>query len=275
MRLERTISSPLLVKKEFSLSVGSMATSLPVGEDGRDIKCSDRSPSGESTVTNQRERGKMKGWIDQSSNIDLLAKAWVKASGEMKDVLKTKTAETGKFSYSYADLAGVLAMARPILSANGLLVSQTAESDESMVVVWTTVMHESGQYVCLAPTRLPTGQTPQQTGSALSYARRYALMAALNLASEDDDAIGASQGKSGAYPTPKGRSPRRSAGNAQSGEARTAEEAEIRAILVAQGPDGAKEIRELFRANFGCSLSELPVEHHPEAKEFVLGLVAE
>jgi len=215
----------------------------------------------------------MSGWIDRSEEIDLLAKAWVKASGEMKEVLKTKTAETGKFSYSYADLATVLAMARPVLAANGLLVTQTAESHEIAVRVWTTIVHESGQFVALQPTQLPTGPTPQQTGSAFSYARRYALMAVLGLASEDDDAQSVS-GSGGGNPAPKTRSARRSAGNAQSGEARTAEEAEIRSILVAQGPDGAKEIRELFRANFGCSLSELPVEHHAEAKEFVLGLVA-
>jgi hypothetical protein len=184
----------------------------------------------------------LQSWIDRSDEIDLLAKAWVKASGEMKEVLKTKTAETGKFSYSYADLATVLAMARPVLAANGLLVTQTAESHEIAVQVWTSIIHESGQFITVSPTRLPTGPTPQQTGSALSYARRYALMAILGLASEDDDAQSV-PGSRGGNPTPKARSARRSAGNTQSGQVRTEAEEEIRAILASQSPEEARELR--------------------------------
>lgn len=39
-------------------------------------------------------------WIDRSDNIDELAGAWVKAGGELTDLVKDKAVSTGKYSYS-------------------------------------------------------------------------------------------------------------------------------------------------------------------------------
>jgi len=52
-------------------------------------------------------------------------------------------------------------------------------------------MHTSGEFLTHKPTRLPVGMDAQKTGSAITYARRYSLMAALGLATEDDDGASA------------------------------------------------------------------------------------
>lgn len=133
----------------------------------------------------------MTAFSDKSESIASLAKSLTKALGELSDVVKTQTARAGAYSYSYATIADALGMARPILAKHGIALMQTAECNEDYVVVHTTMMHESGEYLTHQPTRLPAGQDAQKTGSAITYARRYAMMAALGLATEDDDGASA------------------------------------------------------------------------------------
>ena len=135
----------------------------------------------------------MSAFADRSESICSLAKALTSSLGELEDVAKTQTAKAGSFSYKYATLADALIMARPILAKHGIAVMQTAETDENVVSVWTTLMHSSGEYLTHQPTRLPSGADAQKTGSAITYARRYSLMAALGLATEDDDGATASK----------------------------------------------------------------------------------
>ena len=145
----------------------------------------------------------MSAFADRSETIGELAKALTSALGELEDVAKTQTAKAGTFSYKYATLADALGMARPILAKHGVSVMQTAETDENVVSVWTTMMHSSGEYLTHQPTRLPSGVDAQKTGSAITYARRYSLMAALGLATEDDDGASASAwGESRRKPVP-------------------------------------------------------------------------
>lgn len=206
----------------------------------------------------------MSAWADTSEKIDLLSAAWVKAYGQMSDIQKKRTANAGQYSYSYADLSDTLEMARPVLSSNGLAVTQSAESTDLEVLVWTTILHESGQYVTTVPLRLPAGKTAQNTGSSISYARRYALMAVLGLATEDDD--GAS-----ADPRPTGRARLgEKALNGPRGETpRTAEEARIRRILAGVPASDAKGIRAEFTERFGTTLADLPTDKHREALAFI------
>lgn len=143
----------------------------------------------------------MTAFSDKSESIASLAQSLTKALGELSDVVKTQTARAGAYSYSYATIADALGMARPILAKHGIALMQTAECNEDYVVVHTTIMHESGEYITHQPTRLSAGQDAQKAGSAITYARRYSLMAALGLATEDDD--GASAPKREAPPMPK------------------------------------------------------------------------
>ena len=57
----------------------------------------------------------------------------------------------------------------------------------------TVFLHESGESLRCGKLHVPaTKQDPQGYGSALSYARRYSLMAACGIAAEDDDGNAAS-----------------------------------------------------------------------------------
>ena len=140
------------------------------------------------------------GW-SASTDFELVAAAFVAALGELKDVSRARTANAGTYQYRYADLGDALAEARPVLAAHGLAVFQVPTTDPTGATVATTVMHSSGQWLAFAPVRLPAGGTAQTIGSAITYARRYAVMAALGLATDDDDGAAASRGTPVAAPT--------------------------------------------------------------------------
>lgn len=207
----------------------------------------------------------MSAWADRSEQIDLVSKALVACQTSLSDITKGRTANAGQYSYTYADLRDALATIRPVFASNGLAVTQTASADDHDVVVWTTILHESGQYLTTQPVRFPVGKTIQQSGSAITYARRYALMAVAGLATEDDD--GASAGTREARPR---REPvERPSASTQSIAPRSPEEEQIRAILADLSASEAKQIRDDFRKEFGTTLSGLPVEDHLAALGWV------
>lgn len=132
-----------------------------------------------------------------SETVELIAAALSKAQGGITAPKKSKTADVkiseskggGRYSYSYADLADVLHAIRKPLADNGLAVTQDVINDEQSIRVATTVLHESGQWLRFGPMAFPGDRDPQRAASAISYARRYALTAALGVAAEDDDAV--------------------------------------------------------------------------------------
>lgn len=205
----------------------------------------------------------MSAWSDKSDSIEQVAGAFVAALGELSEVTKNKKADTGKFEYGYADLASTVAMVRPVLLKHGLAVSQTAGSEGDDVLIWTTVLHASGEFLSSMPLRFAGGQTAQQTGSAITYLRRYSLMAFLGLATEDDDGAGASVRN---VPSGKARKvveARRTDSKGVSVEPRTAQEAKIRSLIMSLPTDRQREVREAFKAEFGSSLTDLdPTKHH-------------
>ena len=91
------------------------------------------------------------------------------------------------FKSRFASLAAIHKAVDPVLAECGLTVSQFPVSDENGVGVRTAIIHESGewfegQYVLPLQKR-----DPQGAGSALTYARRYALAATLGIVADDDD----------------------------------------------------------------------------------------
>lgn len=200
-------------------------------------------------------------WRDRSERIDELAAALVAALGELSDVPKDREANAGTYRYRYADLASTLGQARPILAAHGLALTQAAEVTDRVVSVWTTIVHTSGQYVTYAPTVLPVGANPQATGSAITYARRYAAMAVLGLATEDDDGAAASHTPS--RPTRPVAAP----------PARTEAEREIRDLLAGLPDRERAQARSEFIARWGSNLAGLDVQHHDDALLWVSRLV--
>lgn len=203
----------------------------------------------------------MTAWTDRSDNITELAAAWVAATRALEMIPKTRKVSAGPIRYSYADLGDVLATAMPILGANNLLVTQSVDCSESDVLVTTTMLHASGQFISSTPVRMPIGKTAQNTGSSITYARRYGLMAFLGLATEDDD---------GASASPR-REQQRSA--PQPPQPRSDEEAQIRRMLAQIPAADASRIRSAFIGEFGSSLAELEPSLHSAALLFVESLI--
>lgn len=98
-----------------------------------------------------------------------------------------KAVRSGK-ERKYADLASVIDAIRAPLSENGLAFVQAVMPDDKSMRIRTTLMHNSGQWIAgeisLPPDRMGG---VQGMGSALTYARRYALAAMVGIAQDDDD----------------------------------------------------------------------------------------
>jgi hypothetical protein len=119
-----------------------------------------------------------------------LAAALARAQGEFENPTKDRT--NPHFRNKYATLDSMQTATRPILAKHGLSVVQLPTPAPSLI---TRLMHSSGQSV-QSETPMPASLKPQEYGSALTYMRRYAYAAILNItADEDDDAEAASTAK--------------------------------------------------------------------------------
>lgn len=127
----------------------------------------------------------------KSDNINELALALSKAQSQMKGA--TKDSSNPFFKSKYADLSSVWDACRDPLSKNGLCIIQTISVDVNTgTVLVTTLAHSSGQWIDSQYPIIPIKPDPQSMGSAVTYARRYALMAIVGIAPEDDDGNNAS-----------------------------------------------------------------------------------
>lgn len=114
-----------------------------------------------------------------------LATALVKAQSEFKAVLKLRTANAGKFSYNYADLADVLDMCRPILNKHGIAFTQPLRVKEGKLRVSTRI-ELNGEIQESDGIAINEGLLPQEFGSTLTYWRRYDASSFLGISTEDD-----------------------------------------------------------------------------------------
>lgn len=104
-----------------------------------------------------------------------------------------RNAANPHFRSRYADLAACLDAVQPALNEAGIAVLQKAVPCDAGVAVETVFMHESGETISCGTFHVPAAKNdPQGYGSALTYARRYSLMAACGIAPEDDDGNAAS-----------------------------------------------------------------------------------
>lgn len=124
--------------------------------------------------------------MNQSPTLGELFGAMAKAQGMMSGA--KKGAENPFFKSKYADLHQVWEAVREPLSKNGLSVIQTTGEHNGQIFVYTTIGHSSGEWMrSETPVKLMK-QDPQAMGSAITYARRYALAAICGIAQMDDDA---------------------------------------------------------------------------------------
>ena len=136
----------------------------------------------------------------QTESIAKLTEALVKAQAVMETA--SKDADNPFFKSKYTTLAGCWDVARKPLSDNGLAVIQTTTFEEgNSVIVETTLSHVSGEWVRGALKMPLVKLDPQAVGSAITYARRYALSAMVGIVSDDDDGESAM----GHTPTPQAK----------------------------------------------------------------------
>ena len=127
-----------------------------------------------------------------SDNIGEIAGALAAAQAQMGAALKDST--NPHFKSRYADLGTCLDAVNEALLNHGIAVYQETSEDASGVTVETVFLHESGESLRGGKLHVPASkQDPQGYGSALTYCRRYSLMAACGIAAEDDDGNAASK----------------------------------------------------------------------------------
>jgi hypothetical protein len=123
-----------------------------------------------------------------------LAEALAQLQGRLPRVAKTSPGQVGNQKYLYADLADVSAALLPLMSSPGLSFSAKPGMVGGQFVLHYLLRHTGGDSdEGFYP--LPTSGTPQQVGSAITYARRYTLCAVTGLApgGDDDDGSAAEQ----------------------------------------------------------------------------------
>ena len=125
--------------------------------------------------------------ITKSETIIKLSKSLVETQKELKQPLKD--AKNPFFKSEYVPLENVAEAITQTATKYGLAFSQYATTTESgNVSVGTIVFHESGEYIEYPPLILkPENTKPQSIGSAITYAKRYALSAIFGITSDKDD----------------------------------------------------------------------------------------
>jgi hypothetical protein len=125
--------------------------------------------------------------MNQSTEVKELFTALNKAQGQIKGAVKD--ANNPFFKSKYADLESVWDACRDALTKNGLSVIQTTEYNlDAGTCVVTTLAHNSGQWIRGSLPIMAVKPDPQGVGSAITYARRYALAAIVGVVQVDDDA---------------------------------------------------------------------------------------
>jgi len=121
-----------------------------------------------------------------------IAAAFVKAQRAFGPALKTSV--NPHFKSKYADLANCIEAVIEALNANGIGLMQRTYECKDGVLLETVFIHESGEVMECGMLHLPASKLDAMGfGSALTYARRYSILAATGLAPEDDDGVAASR----------------------------------------------------------------------------------
>src|SRR5438094_142218 len=132
-----------------------------------------------------------------SESVAALASALAKAQAELVNPEKSLTATIrsgrpgdGERSFRYAPLSSGLDIVRKTLGQHEIATLQTTAIDHTagMVHLTTTLAHASGEWIASDWPVCPIAETanPQRMGTALTYARRYALFTLVGIAGEDD-----------------------------------------------------------------------------------------
>jgi hypothetical protein len=162
--------------------------------------------------------------VTTSGALGQLGKALAAAQGEMNHAAINR--DNPYFKSRYADLRAVLDAVRPVLSKHGIAVVQNAVCEPEQVGVTTYLIHASGEFIASTLMFKPTKMDPQGAGSAITYAKRYALAAMCGIASDEDD-----DGNAASQPQPQPQPVRRETPVKPEADAATKARAEFAATL--------------------------------------------
>lgn len=162
----------------------------------------------------------------------------------------SKDATNPHFKNKYADLGSVVDAVKPALNEAGIVFIQTASpSEDGKLHLATRLMHESGEWIedtLVMPLPKPD---PQGFGSAMTYARRYALAAITGVYQDDDDG---NRGSGNGQDESSTQQPADAAGAQLSiNQAKTTQE------LVGIMNGLPLDIQKAVRASFNARMSEL------------------
>jgi hypothetical protein len=123
-----------------------------------------------------------------------IAKALAAAQAEMSN--PAFDSQNPHFRSRFASLAAVRNAVVPVLSKHGICLTQNLQTQEKGLACFTTLWHESGEYLTFGPLVMPASKPDAQgMGSAATYARRYAMMAVCGVVGDDDDDANSASGK--------------------------------------------------------------------------------
>lgn len=136
-----------------------------------------------------------------------IASALAAAQSSMGHALKDS--RNPHFRSEFASLQSVVDAVRPHLSEQGIAVVQMPSYDGERVSVTTLLLWRDQELESTISAK-PTKSDPQGIGSAVTYLRRYGLMAITGIAPADDDGNASSARQNGS-----GSRPSNSSGSAQ------------------------------------------------------------
>src|SRR5687768_6328740 len=131
--------------------------------------------------------------MNKNESTKEIAKALAAFKSEVENVKKEST--NPFFKSKYADLESIISTVKPVLAKYGLSYAQFPDyvrtygqdTEKAVPGLTTIIMHTSGEWIEATAPLVMKEQNPQGQGSAITYMRRYALSAALGIATEDDD----------------------------------------------------------------------------------------
>ena len=130
--------------------------------------------------------------MTSSETIGAIAPALIKAQSQMQGI--SKEGKNPAFKSKYVTLDSILDTLRPILTSNGLMLTQGSQQPETMqsVTVESRIIHTSGEWISTTVTIPVTKPDAHGLGSALTYGRRYSVSALLAISADEDDDANAS-----------------------------------------------------------------------------------
>jgi hypothetical protein len=117
-----------------------------------------------------------------SETVKQIASALAAAESKIKHA--TKDSSNPHYKNNYASLESVIDASKAELLDQGIVVVQGMNAEGCLV---TRLQHTSGEFMESDLKLMLTKQDMQGLGGAITYARRYALAAMLNISQADDD----------------------------------------------------------------------------------------